>query len=335
MKVQMRDIDPAKVGSKPIVENFVPTHSDYGPESEVFAAEGMGFSMGWIWGHCTTEDGTPHMFARWLGIDDIITYTWVNTSPDIFVEAEMVAGAVPGYEKLYQGEVRWFEEGDRWAMRGINPMYPSVEATFSATEVTLKDGDHFDLTIRPVGTSLKFQIPGPPKNCGYTSTIGIPSGTINGSRIVKGYAGCDRAYGLPGNSFYRGKLHSILEEFWLVWGGIDEDGKGQHGHVAYGPGEFRFGVFERDGDDPISIYTDQIDNFEIEWGDKDGKVRPAGSKISFGGLDFEGEYTGSNALPGVDLMMDWVTGTMRCTNRDDIAPSTGFCEFFKNLTVIQ
>ena len=48
----------------------------------------------------------------------------------------------------------------------------------------------------------------------------------------------------------------------------------------------------------------------------------------------EGHGREENLLPGAEMNMDWVIGTMRVTNRADIADSTGFCEYFKNLTVI-
>ena len=335
MQVQLRNIDQSKVGCKAVVESFQPTLADYGPQSTVFADQDMGFNMGWIWGHCTTEDGKPHMFARWLNQDEVVTYTWTISSPDLFSAAEIVAAAVPGLEKLYQGEVRWHLEPDQVAMRAYNPMYAPVDATFKPGEIRLIDGEHFDLTIRPVGSTIKFHVPGPPAVIGYTSEIGVPSGTIGGSPIMGGYAGLDRSYGLAGHSFYRDKLHSILEEFWIVWGGLDEDGRGQHGHFATGPGGFCVGIFERDGDDPISVVTDTCDYFDIEWATKDEAVRPQKARFAFGGFAFEGTFTGSNLLPGAEMNLDWVIGKMSVTNRDDIADSTGFCEYFKNLTIVE
>lgn len=338
MQVQLRDIDQARVGCKAVVESFQPKLADYGPETDVFADQGMGFNMGWIWGHCTTEDGRPHMFARWLGQDEIVTYTWTISSPDLFSQAEIVAAPVPGLEKLYQGEVRWHTEADQVAMRSYNPAYTQrVEATFKPGEIRLVDGEHFDITIRPVGSALKFHVPGPPAVMGYTSEIGVPSGTIGGSSITGGFAGLDRSFGLAGHSFYRDKLHSILEEFWIVWGGLDDEGRGQHGHFSTGPGGFCVGIFERDGSDgeaPISVTTDGFDHFDIEWAAQGDAVRPRKARFGFGGFEFEGDFTGSNLLPGAEMNMDWVIGRMSVTNRDDIADSTGFCEYFKNLTIV-
>jgi hypothetical protein len=125
MQVQQRDIDQSKVGCKAVVESFQPKLADYGPETDLFADQDMGWNMGWIWGHCTTEDGRPHMFARWLNQDEIVTYTWTISSPDLFSQAEIISapGARAGEALRGRGPLalRVRPGGDALVQPGVRP----------------------------------------------------------------------------------------------------------------------------------------------------------------------------------------------------------------------
>jgi hypothetical protein len=197
-------------------------------------------------------------------------------------------------------------------------------ASFAVDEYQWKEADFLDTDVRlwmastaswaamvePFGQTIKYQVPGPPHNVGYTHHIGIPTGTILGKRIVSGFAGLDRSYGGLSNTWYRTKVHNNLEEVWLVWGGIDASGQKQSGVLVAGPGEFVVGFYQHP-ERGILVTSDTCEDLEIEWVDKAGKGVPAAVRFSMGGLDFQSEFDGSNAIYGQDMTWTGCSGGCR------------------------
>jgi hypothetical protein len=201
---------------------------------------------------------------------------------------------------LYWGQILWLESG------GQSSLMPLAEAVAEQYPITLelgperlvwKDDDLIDVVLTPIPRNVTtIYMPGPPGDAGYTSAGYSVAGTVNGSRVTGGYGGVDRMYVAYGLSAHTSKT-AALENYWIVWGSLMEDGSWHTGNVYLGEGGLATATFNRPGQEPVIAINEAVRS-TVEW-DSDGETRlPRTAMLAFGGYTFQWEPTHNAAFNG-------------------------------------
>jgi len=85
---------------------------------------------------------------------------------------------------------------------------PELRVELFTDHVTWREADLVDVTLTLRSPTLDDRIPGPPDDCGYSSSIGWVEGTVAG-RAVRGFGGLDRAFCEHGITWGQCKIQGI------------------------------------------------------------------------------------------------------------------------------
>jgi hypothetical protein len=173
-----------------------------------------------------------------------------------------------------------------------------------------KDDDIVDIVLTPIPRSVTtIYIPGPPGDAGYTSAGYSVTGTVNGSKVTGGYGGIDRMYVAHGLSAHTSKV-AVLENYWIVWGSLMEDGSWRTGNVFLGEGDLATGTFNEPGLEPVIAVNEAVRS-SVEW-DSNGENRlPRSATLAFGGRTFQWTPTHNAAFNGPSGRFAHLYGTVQ------------------------
>lgn len=313
------------VGSRTKVEAFRPGLGDYGRRATTFP--GLGFTTAWLWAGVSDDDGQRYALLRQHEVGSTFLFYGLEIAPDVWSDPGVRHANIPGVDDLYIGGIAYDEIDGEHKVTPTNPLYRGMRLRFTPDRLSWREDDWLDVTLEPLGDAMLYTCPGPPDGFGYTDQICRVTGTVDGKR-VRGFGGLDRFYGEPGVVWTQSKGCQQLEELWWVWAGIGEDGRQEHGVVVTGPGEFAVGFFHRDGEEPIA--TDHI-GYDVTWSERDGRRLPTEALIELDGRRFRYEASGNVTIPGADLFIDWLHGSVVEEGGPTLVETFSWLEFFKHL----
>jgi hypothetical protein len=107
--------------------------------------------------------------------------------------------------------------------------------------VLWKDADgRINLEFKALGPALQYYCPGQWEDQLYRSEPMWVEGTVNGKK-VSGFGVVDMSWGKVGIAFSQSKVYRLLEEYWVVWLNVYEDGSRECG--VFIDGVDRFGAY--------------------------------------------------------------------------------------------
>jgi len=234
-----------------------------------------------------TEDGKRYGLFRALCASAAMGFSIHECSTDRWTYPRLLRSAREA--NLYWGQIIWLENG------GKSSLLPLTEPVAEKHPLTLEigperivwqDDDVIDIVLTPIPRNVTtIYMPGASGDAGYTSAGYSITGTVNGSRVTGGYGGIDRMYVAHGLSAHTSKIAG-MENYWIVWGSLMEDGKWHTGNVFLGEGNLAIATFNQPGTEPVLAINEAVKS-TVEW-DSNGETRlPRSAALSFGGRRFE------------------------------------------------
>ena len=159
----------------------------------------------------------------------------------------------------------------------------------------------FELEYQALGPALEYYCPGRAEDTMYRSEPYSITGTLDG-KDVHGYGVIDTSWGTPGIAWEQSKIFRYLEEVWLVWCNVFEDGTKECGVFMDGVDKFGCGYFNRNGETMVAGQKKS----EILW-TPDGFLQ--GANFAVGDLPFV--FTMDARIVAVPNFLNWASGSVR------------------------
>jgi hypothetical protein len=157
-----------------------------------------------------------------------------------------------------------------------------------------------ELEYKALAPALQYHCPGLIENSMYNSEPYWVKGTIDGKE-VKGYGVIDTAWGTPGIAWEQSKLFRYLEEVWVVWCNVFEDGSRETGVFMDGVDKFGCGYYNQNG----TAFAAGQSKGEIIW-TPDEFIQSA--NFSVGGIPFV--FTMDARVAQVPNFLNWASGSV-------------------------
>lgn len=158
----------------------------------------------------------------------------------------------------------------------------------------------YDLHYQTLGPALQYICPGKSEEFMYRSEPYWITGVLDG-KDVQGYGVIDTSWGTPGIAWEQSKIFRNLEEVWLVWCNLFEDGTKECGVFMDGVDQFGCGYFNQNGKTVVAGQKKS----EILW-TPDGFVQ--GANFSVGDLPFA--FTMDSRVAQVPNFLSWASGSV-------------------------
>jgi hypothetical protein len=250
------------------------------------------------WAMVDTEDGKRYGLFRALCASAAMGFSIHECSTDRWTFPRLVRSARDA--DLYWGQIMWLESERNVSLLALTDQVAekhSLTLELGPDRIVWKDDDAIDIVFTPICRNVTtIYMPGLPGDAGYTSAGYSISGWVNGSRVTGGYGGIDRMYVAYGLSAHTSKVGG-LENYWINWGSLMEDGTWHTGNVFLGEGDLATATFNQPGEEPV-IALNQAVRSTVEW-DSNGEIRlPKSATLAFGGRTFEWQPTHNAAFNG-------------------------------------
>lgn len=263
------------------------------------------------WAMVDTEDGKRYGLFRAMCASALMAFSVHECSTNRYAYPKVLRSVDKA--DLYWGQIIWLNNAPNYELL---PLSPVVSAKHPLTMVlgpkcvTWKDDDIIDIVMTPIRNNVTvIHMPGPPGDAGYTSSGYTISGSVNGSKVIGGYGGIDRMYVEPGLSAHGSKT-AAMENYWIVWGSIMEDGSWHTGNVYLGNGQVASATFNRPGEAPVIATNDAVRS-TVEWDSKGDVSLPCRAKLGFGGRTFEWSPTHNAVFNGPTARFAHLYGTVQ------------------------
>jgi hypothetical protein len=230
-------------GSRTLSSTRVPELHEY---YRTFSPHGLTFQAAWLTMVLIDEAGQKYNIVREYKIDES---TLMNACL-LFNDLNKMAEPIFGPTDLYKGRISHElikEEGHilvrPFSEKNAEDLYIKIQPQ----NIIYRDaGGRVDLKLKALAPALNFYCPGKLEDFFYQSEPHWVEGTLNG-KPVKGFGLMDIAWGPGGVGFAQSKIYKILEETWLVWLNVYEDGTKEGGLYITGVDQFEVSYYHKDG----------------------------------------------------------------------------------------
>jgi hypothetical protein len=283
-----------------------------------YSPHGLSFQSLWVVANVMDEAGTKYNLMReYKTTDTTMTLASVEvpglhaTAKPLFKPGDMFHGRI-----LHELD----EENGLIFVRPFLPGKAAFSIIIRPQQILWKDaGDRIDLTFNALGPALQYYTPGRPEDAMYRSEPCYVEGTVDGKK-VSGFGVIDNAWGSTGVGFIQGKIYRLLEEYWIVWLNIFEDGSKECGVFIDGIDRFEAFYYNRNGKARVTRHNTLVPDYT-----DDGFMKSA--TITMDDLTFE--FTTESRIMQVQSHVSWASGRV-LNNKDSRKPVKSFAwfEFF-------
>ena len=172
------------------------------------------------------------------------------------------------------------------------------------------------LEYKSLGPALEYYCPGLVEDNMYRSEPYWVKGVIDGKE-VKGFGVIDTAWGPAGVDWAQSKIFRYLEEYWVVWLNVFEDGTKECGIYMDGVDNFGCGYFNQEG----QVMVSRKSPAQVNW-TPDGFLHSATFQVN----DQTFEFTMEARVQQVPRYLSWASGRVRRIG-DDRTPKMSFAWF--------
>jgi hypothetical protein len=230
-------------GSRTLSSTRVPELHEY---YRTYSPHGLIFQAAWLTMVLFDETGQKYNIVREYKIDES---TLMNASL-LFQDLNKKAEPIFGPDELYKGRISHElikEEGYILVRPFPEKNAEDLNIKIQPQKIIYKDaGGRVDLKFSAVAPALNFYCPGMLEDFFYMSEPHWVEGTLNG-KPVKGLGLIDMAWGPGGVGFAQSKIYKLLEETWLVWLNVYEDGTKEGGVYITGVDQFEVCYYYKNG----------------------------------------------------------------------------------------
>lgn len=301
-------------GSQVIAYTRTPELMEY---FRTYSPHGLASQGIWVVANVMDEDGQKYnLFRQYKAFDTTMTVAskeipGLQSNPQqLFKPGEMYLGRCS--QELYE------EEG----FIEIKPYLtnPTFNIKVRPQHISWQDVEgRLNLEFNAVGPALEYYCPGLWEDDMYRSEPHYVTGTLDG-KPVSGYGVIDAAWGPLGCDFVQSKIYKLLEQYWVVWMNIFEDGSKECGVYLDGVDDFRTGYYNQNGKAAVTHHN-KVEVIPTE----DGFIK--GAKITMDDWSFE--FTSESKIAQATSFVSWASGKVLNT-ADTRKPVKSFAwfEFF-------
>jgi hypothetical protein len=290
-----------QLGSETVVYLHTPKLRDY---FRTYTPYGLAFQSIWVVANVMDDDGQKYNLLR----------EYKTTDTTLTMASKEVPGLESRAEPLFEPGAmlhgRIFHEIDEEnGMIMVRPFLPNSTAysvVIQPQKIAWKDaGGRIDLQFEALGPAMEYHCPGLLEDAMYRSEPHFVTGTVNGKK-VSGFGVIDAAWGTPGVGFLQGKIFQVLEENWIVWLNIYDDGTKECGVFLNGVDRFEAFYYNKNGQAKITRHNRFKPHFT-----PDGFIR--GADITMDDLSFE--FVTESRIMQMQSFVSWASG--RIVNKQE------------------
>jgi hypothetical protein len=228
-------------GSKTISYTHSPRLMEY---FRTYSPHGLAFQSIWLVANVMDQDGQKYNLMRECKTTDSTLALASLEKPGLNSQA------VPLFNpnELFLGRI-FYEMDEKDGFVTLRP-FPSGEAfqvEIRPQQLAWKDANgRIDLDFKALGPALEYYCPGQFEDNMYRSEPFWVEGKVNG-KAVNGFGVIDMAWGPLGSGFLQSKIYKILEENWIIWLNVYEDGSKECGVYVDGIDQFQACYFNKNG----------------------------------------------------------------------------------------
>jgi hypothetical protein len=284
------------LGSETISCTHTPRIEEY---FRTYSPHGLSFQSIWLVANVMDETGQKYNLMREYKVTDTTMTLASKEVPGLNSSAEPLFK--PG--EMFQGRI--FHELDKEnGVVWVKPFLPDSTA-FSVVirpqHVEWKDADgRIDLVFDALGPALEYYCPGRLEDALYRSEPSYVTGTVNG-KAVSGFGVIDGGWGSVGVGFLQGKIYQVLEQNWIVWMNIYEDGSKECGVFVNGVDRFQAFYYNRDGKAMVTRHNKLEPTLT-----SDGFMK--GASITMDDMAFE--FVTESRIMQVQSFVSWASGRL-------------------------
>jgi hypothetical protein len=290
-----------QLGSETVVYLHTPKIHDY---FRTYTPYGLAFQSIWVVANVMDDDGQKYNLLREYKTTDTTMTMASREIPGLESQAE------PLFEPGAMIHGRIFheidEENGTIMVRPFLPNSTAYSVIIQPQKIAWKDaGGRIDLQFEALGPAMEYHCPGLLEDAMYRSEPHFVTGTVNGKK-VSGFGVIDAAWGTPGVGFLQSKIYQVLEEHWIVWLNIYDDGTKESGVFITGVDRFEAFYYNKNGQARITRNNRFKPHFT-----PDGFIR--GADITMDDLSFE--FITESRIMQMKSFVTWASG--RIVNKQE------------------
>jgi hypothetical protein len=289
-----RKVYTPALGSQTIVYTNTPTLKEY---FRTYSPHGMAFQSIWVVANVMDDTGKKYNLLRQYKTEDTTMTMASREIPGLDARAEPLFE--PG--AMLHGRIfhEMDEENNVILVKPFLPNSTAYRVLIRPQHIEWQDADgRIDLTFDALGPALEYYCPGHLEDALYRSEPHYVTGTVNGKK-VSGFGVIDAAWGSVGVGFLQGKIYQVLEENWIVWLNIYEDGSKECGIFINGLDRFEAFYYNKNGQAQVTRRNKMVPEFT-----EDGFIR--GAEITMDDLTFE--FVSESRIMQMQSFVTWASG---------------------------
>lgn len=232
---------------------------DMGEYFRTYSPHRLAFQCAWLVANVMDADGRKYNLLR----------EYQASATALVLSSEEVPGIHSSAKQLFEpGDMflgRIYHEMDKKEgtilVKPFSPGKGAFSILIRPQHIEWSDADdRIRLTFKAMGPALQYYTPGMLEDAMYRSEPMWVEGTLNG-KAVSGFGVFDFGWGPVGVGFVQGKIYKLLEEDWIVWANVFDDGSKECGIFVEGLDAFNAYYYNRDGKAIVTLRNEMTLEF--------------------------------------------------------------------------
>ena len=259
----------------------------------------LSFQSIWLVANVMDDQGNKYNLLRMYDAESTSMVMASQEVPGLDSKAKPIFK--PG--EMYMGRIfhEIDEEKGHIYVQPLTHVGPPFSIVIRPQHYIWKDANgKIDLEFSALAPAIEFYIPGKREDALYRSEQCFVKGTLNGKPVI-GWGDLDMSWGPQGIGFTQGKIYKLLEQHWVVFLNIFEDGTKEGGVFVDGLDQCKVGYYYKDGKGQVGRNT----TFDIKY-TEDGFPKAATIKMD----DLTLQYTTESRVAKAEALVSWASGRM-------------------------
>lgn len=161
---------------------------------------------------------------------------------------DLALSAVP---RAFTGIADVTTRDNRWGLfqPGSKPRFAFAS---NADSALWREENLFEVVGTPIGTAIQLAVPDATEPFGYRARFWKVAGGTSDGMAVEGVFGHEQVYLRPGGGWFTSLYMRELEQAWIVFVTVFDDGSTVHGHICVGRENWKFAAVQRSGGTSIT-----------------------------------------------------------------------------------
>ncbi len=281
-------------GSQTIITKTKPELHEY---FRTYTPHRLDFQCIWMVANVMDDDGNKYNLLRMYSRESSSMVLASREVPGLDSSAEQVLE----HGSMYLGRIyhEMDEENGLILVKPLIPRGPAFRIEIRPQHHVWKDADgKIDLEFEALAPAVAFYTPGEWEDAMYRSEQCFVKGTLNG-KPVSGWGNLDMSWGPSGVGFTQSKIYKLMEQHWMVFLNIYEDGTREGGVFVNGLDQMKVGYYYKNGEGRIGEKT----TFDVIFTD-DGFPKEATVQMD----DMTFQFTTESRIAKAEAYVSWASG---------------------------